>query len=95
MASWIWGSCRPATASRWICCRARLSHWPEPWTLGLAAAGLLLWAGLAITLLRRRETSGRALLWGLVVLPAGVLGAAVLGLGLVLGVAAIRGAAEP
>lgn len=70
-------------------------HWPEPWTIGLAAACLLLWAALAITLLRRRETSGRALLWGLVVLPAGVLGAAVLGMGLVLGVAAINGAAEP
>jgi hypothetical protein len=70
-------------------------HWPEPWTLGLAAACLLLWAGLAITLLRRRETSGRALLSGLVVLPAGVLGAAVLGLGLVLGVSALSGAAEP
>jgi hypothetical protein len=70
-------------------------HWPEPWTLWLAVACLLLWAGLAITLLRRRETSGRALLWGLIVLPAGVLGAALLGLGLVLAVVAIGGAAEP
>src|SRR5690606_9069481 len=57
-------------------------HWPEPWSLVLGAGALLLWAGLTVFLLRRRQLSLRALLWSLPLLPLGVIVAAALGFGL-------------
>ena len=70
-------------------------HWPEPWTIWLAAAGMLVWAGLTITLIRRKEFSGKALLAGMVVLPLGTVGAALFGLVMVLMVSFLAGSAEP
>jgi hypothetical protein len=70
-------------------------QWPEPWTLWLAAVCLLLWAGLAILLTRRRDLALRALLWGFLVLPIGVVGAALIGLGVVLIISYFAGTAEP
>jgi hypothetical protein len=70
-------------------------RWPEPWTLWLALACLLVWSGLATSLIRRGELTVRALLWGGVVLPLGVLGATLLGLALVVAISRVAGAPEP
>jgi hypothetical protein len=70
-------------------------RWPQPWTLWLAVASLLVWVGLTVTLIRRGTVATRSLLWGMVVLPLGVVGAALLGLALVLSVSALAGTSEP
>jgi hypothetical protein len=70
-------------------------RWPEPWTFWLALACLLVWSGLAVVLIRRGELPVRALLWGSVVFPVGVLGASVLGLALVVAIGRLAGSPEP
>ena len=70
-------------------------HWPEPWSLVLGAGALLLWAGLTVFLLRRRQLSLRALLWSLPLLPLGVIVAAALGFGLLVLISNFVGSAAP
>ena len=70
-------------------------RWPEPWTFWLALACLLVWSGVAVVLIWRGELPVRALLWGSVVFPVGVLGASVLGLALVVTISRLAGSPEP
>jgi hypothetical protein len=70
-------------------------HWPAPWTSWLALACLLVWLGLAATLVRQGALPLSALRWGAAVLPLGVLGAALLGLALAAGLSALTGSPAP
>jgi hypothetical protein len=70
-------------------------RWPEPWSLPLAAATAIGWAGVGVAAYRRGALAWRSLLWGLLALPLGVAGAALLGLGLASLVQAATGAALP
>jgi hypothetical protein len=70
-------------------------RWPAPWTFWLALACMLVWSGVAVVLIRLGKLSVRALLWGSVVFPVGVLGASVLGLALVVTISRLAGSPEP
>ncbi len=70
-------------------------RWPESWTVWIAIACLAIWGAIAGTFIRRHDLSPRALLWGAIVFPVGVLAAGLLGLGLGLGVGALTGSPMP
>jgi hypothetical protein len=70
-------------------------QWPASWTAWVALAGLLVWLGLGADLIRRGELRLRAVLWGSLVLPVALLGAALLGLALAVGVSHLVGAPAP
>jgi hypothetical protein len=70
-------------------------QWPEPWTIWIALASLLVWLGLAVTLLRRDALPIRSLLWGALVLLLGLLAAALLGFALVIALSRLTGVPVP
>ena len=70
-------------------------RWPEPWTVWVALACSLAWLGLAAGLIRRGDLSLRAVSWGAVVLPLGLVVAALLGLALAVGIGRLTGAPAP
>jgi hypothetical protein len=70
-------------------------RWPESWTIWLALAVLAGWLGTVAVAVRRGELAWRQLLWGLLVFPAGVAGATLLGWALGSVVSAITGAVTP
>jgi hypothetical protein len=70
-------------------------RWPQPWTIWLALACLMLWVALATVSIRRGALRVRQLLWGLPVLPVGVLASTLLGFALGLGVSSLAGAPAP
>lgn len=70
-------------------------RWPEPWTVWLALAGVAALLGMAASSIRRGELPARALLWGLLVLPVGLLAATVLDLALAAGVSFVTSSPAP
>jgi hypothetical protein len=70
-------------------------RWPEAWTLGIWLVVAAVWIGVSVVAARRGQLATRPLLWGLLVLPAGVLGATLLGWALGSGVSALTGVATP
>jgi hypothetical protein len=70
-------------------------RWPEPWTIWLALAGVAALLGVAGSAIWRGELPARALLWGLLVLPIGLLAASLLGLALAAGVSFLTGSPAP
>ncbi len=70
-------------------------RWPEPWTIWIALVTAVVWIGVAVRVFRHGDLTIRPLLWGLLVLPVGLLGATLLGLALGSGVSAFTGVAMP
>jgi hypothetical protein len=70
-------------------------RWPEPWTIWLALAAVLLWIGITAIEIRRGGLSWRGLAWGLTVPPVAIVGATLLGLALATGVMELTHAALP
>jgi hypothetical protein len=70
-------------------------RWPASWTIGIALGCAAVWLGLTILSIRRGELGVRALLWGLPVLPIGVLAAALLGWALGIGVGQLADTPAP
>jgi hypothetical protein len=72
-----------------------VARWPKPWTVWIALLCAAAWMGVAVTAVRRGEVGARAVLWGLPVMPLGVLAATLLGFALGMGVSAVAGAPVP
>lgn len=70
-------------------------HWPEPWTIWLALAGLVVWVALAVFLIRRGELTVRALAWGMGAWLIGMLAAMLLGWAVALLISRLSGLPAP
>ncbi|MGH2601893.1 MAG: M28 family peptidase, partial [Dehalococcoidia bacterium] len=70
-------------------------QWPESLTVWIALAAVILLLGVATRLIRRGQLTLRALLWGLLVFPLGVLVAAVVGFAWAMAISALTGAPVP